>query len=502
MKLINVLIFLSILMVAGIAHAQEVDAESEKTKNSEPTFGISFKKLFMDYQSQNGGSLGAVKDYHSGFEIGISRNLGRNLYLNLPIKIGVVNSHVENVNNVRKSIYGLDAQLQYIFNNNMSVVNPYIMAGIGGVMEREGEFNLQAPIGIGLNFRATDRAFVNIQSEYRFAFLEGRNNLHHAIGFVYYFGNQMPQEKPEKQKEPEIPNLNTKDSDGDGIPDHLDLCPDEPGPANLNGCPDKDGDGVPDFQDECPNDPGPKELRGCPDTDGDGIPDIYDECPKIPGPKSNKGCPEEKKEAIPDRDGDGVPDHLDECPDVFGLKDLAGCPDRDGDGIPDHLDKCPDKAGPKIYSGCPDSDGDGIPDHEDRCPYVAGPVSNKGCPEIAIEDKKTLDIAMRSVQFETGKAVLKPESFAILNQIASIVKKYPDFNLAISGHTDNTGSPVLNQGLSERRAKACYDYLISQGIAASRLSHVGFGDSRPIADNKTDTGRSLNRRVEFQMIPR
>lgn len=502
MKSVNALILVVTLLFINLMRAQEVETFSKKSGETNASFGISFKKLFMDYQSQNGGSLGAIKDYHSGFEIGISKNLGKNLYLNLPVKIGVVKSHAENVTNFRKSIYGIDAQLQYNFNNNKGSVNPYIVAGAGGVLEDEGEFNIQAPIGFGLNFRAMDRAFVNLQSEYRYSFKEGRNNLHHAIGFVYYFGNLTSEEKAQEKKEDKIPDLNTKDSDGDRIPDHLDLCPDEPGPAELNGCPDRDGDGVPDFQDECPDQAGSKELRGCPDTDGDGIADIYDECPKIPGTKANNGCPEEKKAALPDKDGDGVPDIEDQCPDMPGIKELAGCPDKDGDSIPDHLDKCPEKAGPKIYSGCPDSDSDGIPDHEDRCPYVAGPVSNKGCPEIAVEDKKTLDIAMRSVQFETGKAILKPESYAILNQIVSIVKRYPDFNLAISGHTDSTGSPVLNQGLSERRAKACYDYLISQGISKDRLSYVGFGDSRPIADNKTPTGRSLNRRVEFTMIPR
>lgn len=502
MKSVNVLILAIILLFVNLMRAQDVETFSEKSEKTNESLGISFKKLLMDYQSQNGGSLGAIKDYHNGFEIGIVKNLGKNLYFNIPIKIGVVNSHAENVTNFRKSIYGIDAQLQYNFSNNERLINPYIVAGLGVVLEVEGEFNIQAPIGFGLNLRAMDRAFVNVQSEYRYSFKEGRNNLHHAIGFVYYFGNLSSDEKVQENKKDKIPELNIKDSDGDRIPDHLDLCPDEPGASELNGCPDRDGDGVPNFQDECPDQTGLKEFRGCPDTDGDGISDLYDECPKIPGIKANNGCPEEKKVAFPDRDGDGVPDIEDQCPEMPGIKELGGCPDKDGDGIPDHLDKCPEKAGPKIYSGCPDSDSDGIPDHEDRCPYVAGPVSNKGCPEIAVEDKKTLDIAMRSVQFETGKAILKPESYAILNQIASIVKRYPDFNLAISGHTDSTGSPVLNQSLSERRAKACYDYLISLGISKDRLSYVGFGDSRPIADNKTPIGRSLNRRVEFILIPK
>jgi OmpA-OmpF porin, OOP family len=458
---------------------------------------VSFKSLFMDYQSQNGGSISALKDYQYGFELGFHKSLSSNINLNVPLKFGVVRSHDQEIRPIQKTLYGLDAQIQYNFTNNQSDLNPYILAGAGGVMEVDGDFNAQIPFGAGLNFRVADNAFINVQSEFRFAMKEGRHNLHHGIGFVYSFGGKKDQEEiPVKIQDKESEWV---DSDGDGVPDHLDLCPDEAGPAHLDGCPDRDGDGVPDYKDECPDVPGLAQFKGCPDTDGDGIPDHLDDCPNVAGPASNKGCPED---TMPDRDGDGIPDHLDACPDVAGLAEFDGCPDTDGDGIPDHLDACPTKPGPAIYGGCPDTDGDGIPDHLDDCPEIAGPVSNRGCPEIAKEDKETLTVAMRSVQFQTGKAVLKTESFAILNQIANLVRKYPNFNLAISGHTDNVGSPVLNQGLSERRAKACYDYLVQQGIPAARMSHVGFGDSRPISNNNNETGRALNRRVEFQLIPR
>lgn len=175
---------------------------------------------------------------------------------------------------------------------------------------------------------------------------------------------------------------NERDSDGDGVPDRLDRCPREAGPASNGGCPilDSDGDGVPDPEDKCPTVPGPKENAGCPwpDSDGDGVPDKDDRCPKIPGPKANFGCP------VSDSDGDGVPDSEDKCPYVKGPKENAGCPwpDSDGDGLPDHLDKCPLQKGPKENHGCPwpDRDGDGVPDKDDRCPDVPGPKKNRGCP--------------------------------------------------------------------------------------------------------------------------
>jgi len=457
-------------------------------QNPEFKSGIVFKKLFLDYQSQNGGKFEAFKAYQHGYEIGYQRMLGSNLALNFPLRFGVVNSHVDSITLITKNIISLDAQIQYHFNQAGNKIFPYVLAGVGGVYERVGDFNVQIPAGLGLYIRLADRAYVTLQSEFRYALKDKRNNFQHGIGFTYLLG-------PPLEKEPILP----KDSDGDGVPDTLDDCPFEFGSKEANGCPDKDGDGVPDYKDKCPDVKGLRALEGCPDSDGDGVPDHLDKCPDVKGTKANNGCPEN---VIKDRDGDGVPDDKDECPDEPGTIDTNGCPDRDRDGIPDKDDKCPDKPGLRIYSGCPDTDGDGIPDHLDECPNVPGSVANNGCPEIKKEDKKTLDIAMQAVQFQVGSAVLKPESHRVLNQIAGIMAKYPDFNMQISGHTDNTGNPTLNQNLSEKRAKACYDYLVKEGVDPMRMTHTGYGESRPISTNDNEKGRTLNRRVEFILVPR
>lgn len=475
-------IVLVMLLTINVAMAQNPELKS----------GVVFKKLFLDYQSQNGGDFSNFKDYRHGFEIGYHRMLNDKIALNLPLRYGIVDSHIDSITCLKKSIVSLDAQFQYQFNEPGRKIIPYVLAGLGGVYEKEGEFNMQIPAGLGFYFKLAPNAFANIQSEYRYSLSEGRNNLQHGLGFTYLFGAA----KEEMPKEDMI-----KDSDNDGIPDDQDLCPNAFGSKELNGCPDKDGDGVADYLDKCPETAGLKEFGGCPDTDGDGIPDNEDECPNVAGTKANKGCPE-KVEAPKDTDGDGVPDSEDKCPNEKGSPTTMGCPDSDGDGIADFEDKCPDKPGLRIYYGCPDTDGDGIDDSRDKCPNVPGTVANDGCPEIKKEDKKTLEVAMQAVQFQTGSAILKPESNIVLNQIAEIMGRYPDFNMNISGHTDNTGSSVANQTLSEKRAKACYDYLVKKGIAVSRLNHTGFGESRPISTNENEKGRSLNRRVEFNLVPR
>ncbi len=166
------------------------------------------------------------------------------------------------------------------------------------------------------------------------------------------------------------------------------------------------------------------------------------------------------------------------------------------------MDDCPFTAGLAQFKGCPDTDGDGIQDKLDACPNNAGPASNNGCPVIEKEDKEVLEFAMRAVQFDLGKSTLKPESFKILDKVAKIMDKYDAYNLAIGGHTDNTGSAQFNLDLSEKRAKICYEYLIKRGISSSRMSYAGSGSNKPIADNKTESGRFLNRRTEFNLIPR
>jgi len=264
----------------------------------------------------------------------------------------------------------------------------------------------------------------------------------------------------------------------------------------FNGCPDTDGDGIPDHLDECPTFAGLPEFNGCPDTDGDGVPDHLDDCPTVPGPKDNNGCP------YNDADGDGIPDDEDKCPNEFGLPEFDGCPDTDGDGIPDHLDDCPLDPGPAHLNGCPDSDGDGVPDYLDKCPYLPGPASNFGCPELKKDDQEVLDKAMRAVQFDLRSSNLRPSSFATLDLIVNLMAKYPQYSLSIEGHTDISGDADFNMLLSENRAKSCYEYLSSKGVDSDRMSFRGFGITRPRYDNTTEEGRVLNRRVEFIMLIR
>ena len=465
-----------------------------QAQNNSAANALSAKILFVDYGTPN--SIDNL-DITNGIEVGYIRNINRWLNFGLPVKVGLANV-TDDINNIRifASIDGI-LQFQFARTEDTRVI-PYVMGGGGLVWEDVLGTNFQIPVGGGLNIRVGGKSFVNVQGEYRLSQEENRNNLQVGLGLVHFLGKV--------------------DTDGDGIVDVLDLCPNEIGTAGTGGCPDQDLDGIADHEDKCPARPGKKRFDGCPDTDDDKIADPDDECPNTPGLAKFNGCPDTDKDGIPDKDdacpeekgepsakgcpdsdGDGIVDGEDLCPEEAGLPQFKGCPfaDRDGDKVPDEDDLCPDIPGK--MEGCPDTDGDGLHDAADSCPKQAGPASNKGCPELKEEEKEVLNFAMRAVQFETGKATLKEESNSILDQIVEIMNRYPGYKLRINGHTDNTGDEDFNLVLSQERAKACYQYLASKGISPERMSYTGFGESQPVASNDLPSGRRMNRRVEFDL---
>lgn len=179
--------------------------------------------------------------------------------------------------------------------------------------------------------------------------------------------------------------------------------------------------------------------------------------------------------------------------------------DRDGDGVPDNEDLCPDEPGSAELDGCPDDDGDGIPNREDKCPNQPGPAEHDGCPlgerEARVELRSKRILLNDSITFDTGKDTIKSVSFPLLDQVVALLADHPEMKrIRVEGHTDNVGNAAYNKDLSSRRAASVVRYLVTKGVAQSRLAPVGYGFEQPITSNATALGRAKNRRVVFTIL--
>ena len=454
---------LTLLVIAGFSNINAQDANSP----CEIDFGVNAVVFYPmssitspSIKNYVGGFVNISKDYNY-YGLPVKLHIGRYIDKGLSVGISLSTNKIRKMGNLTDELnyFSFDTDLKYDLNRlfgdldfiNNVVVDSYVLTGIGYTSvgsKQNGSLN----IGGGINF------WVSKSKDFGFQFqslgklrLKGTvgSYFQHSFGVVFKFGGP--------------------DTDGDGIYDKFDKCPDVAGLKEFNGCPDTDGDGIKDSEDSCPNVAGLKELNGCPDADGDGIADKDDSCPNVAGSKANNGCP-----------------------------------DTDGDGIVDKDDSCPNVAGPAANKGCPwpDTDGDGVLDKDDNCADVVGPASNNGCPEevISAAAEKQLSDFAKTINFNSNRFSFKTGVSVQLDAIVSIMKEFDRANFSINGYTDSTGVASYNQKLSEKRANAVLKYLTDHGIAADRLSSKGFGEENPIDNTNTSKGRANNRCVEIKVV--
>lgn len=255
----------------------------------------------------------------------------------------------------------------------------------------------------------------------------------------------------------------------------------------------------------------PNIVEPAGDRDGDGYLDTDDSCPdeaeNFNDFEDEDGCPDN-----PDTDSDGIVDADDTCvvdaEDADNYLDADGCPDVDNDldRIIDAEDACPldpeDPDGYQDEDGCPDPDNDqdGVPDVQDECPNEIGSKTRKplGCPIDTLALVTNCEVKItQQLHFAFNKATIQPISFPVLDAVADVLQKSPSIKLEVQGHTDNRGTADYNYGLSNRRADAVKQYLVSRGIPPERLTSQGYGFDHPIVPNDSDANRALNRRVQF-----
>lgn len=419
--------------------------------------------------------LNTDKAYRAQFGISAAYNL--NAYFNLAFDAskGSIGYHVPEMGGFRADLTQGNLQLRFKINNGRMLkedcrFQPYVFGGFGFAMFKakdddssklvvEGT-DFTKNIGLGFTVKVTENIGLNFNTLYTTLSSDRRDQqslafndqyLINSVGVVYNFGKR-------------------KDTDGDGVTDANDKCPETPAGVQVdkNGCPlDSDKDGVADFQDECPEVAGTKETKGCPDADKDGV-----------------------------ADGD------DQCPDEAGPAATGGCPDKDGDGVADKDDKCPEVKGTKAMKGCPDADGDGVAEFEDGCPEVAGTIANKGCPELAPPlpsiSANLENLGRTDAQFQSSEFALRKKYKDHLDLIAAELMSDPAVKVTLSGYADSKGDKAFNMPLSQKRAEAVKNYLVKKGVDKERITVMFFGEDNPKGSSNTAEGLAMNRRVEFK----
>jgi len=395
-------------------------------------------------------SVNAEESNKSGYKLP-SLSLSRYIFNNFSVGVNYSKNDIE-ISNEELYYYSLDGIIKYNIPGDSKILgidaDPYVYAGYGLANFGEGDVSFGSKntsygpsLGIGIDFQISKNIALNTGINYKS--LDEKNaysNLQHVVGIKFNFGKG--------------------DSDGDGVPDKKDHCPDHPGLIELNGCPDSDGDGIPDEKDECPNMFGSSSMNGCPDSDGDGFSDINDPCPLKAGLNG---------EACPDSDGDGLNDNTDNCPNEAGPKSNGGCKlaDLDNDGIPNVNDKCPNEAGSKELSGCP---------------KLPGSLSN------FLNNYSEFFFDFDSYEIENSQRIN-------ITSLSKILMKYEYLKINIDGHASSEGESDYNMLLSNKRSISIKNSLIQDGISDSRLNVKAFGEKLPNYAEMPLSERKKNRRV-------
>ncbi|PQJ80450.1 OmpA family protein [Polaribacter porphyrae] len=344
--------------------------------------------------------------------------------------------------------YSLGLNAKYDLNNligDTGWFDPFVYLG-GDYVSADSMNEGMLGVGFGFNIWVNENIGFNYQHGSKYGFSNKiQDHIQTSAGIVIRFGG--------------------KDTDGDGVYDKDDACPDVAGLVEFNGCPDADGDGIKDSDDACPNAAGLAAMNGCPDADGDGVADKDDMCANAKGTKANKGCP-----------------------------------DSDGDGVLDKDDKCASTSGPSANNGCPwpDTDGDGVLDKDDNCKNEVGPASNSGCP-VVVNPLESLPEITKDINFNLDSAVITSDAASKLDKIYNLISSVDNVTFVIEGHADSLGNDTYNKYLSKRRAESAKKYLVKKGMDASKLETKGYGEDNPIADNDTEEGRAQNRRVVIKL---
>ncbi len=405
-------------------------------QTSESPFMTGLSAVFADYNGPVTGNITQVKTFNPGISVGAYAYISQ--WFNVSLHSAFFPEVIYPTSNGEfggSSLTDITALTQIKFNNGRflqegAFLAPYLTTGFGLNMA-SGNTGLYLPAGLGMRMRVSKNFSLQFESVYKQALNSRVQHIAHTAGFVFALPSES---KPVRKPTPEPQKKTTQ------------------APLAMAG-------------------------KAAPDSDGDGVPDDRDQCPDVKGKMMYLGCPppvEEKSatggiivDANADRDGDGILDVNDDCPDIKGVASNRGCP---------------------VY----------IEQKSETTVPTNEPI--KLPATIAREDRDYLANVAKMIHFDSGSKDLKKSNHSVLDKVAEIMDRYPDYQLEVTGHTDNTGSEKGNVVLSIMRAHEVKSYLANRkGIRWARITSGGVADTAPVADNFSEEGRELNRRVEFKL---
>jgi outer membrane protein OmpA-like peptidoglycan-associated protein len=404
-------------------------------------------------------------EWNSSSGMRVLANLGMNLRSKQQLRNLVVSNELA---------YGLGAEVPFKVGGRELSAGGTLMGALG--LGQKGAEEKPLELLAMVKYRVSDAIAAQLGGGPGLSQGYGTPGFRVFAGLAYVAPISKAEPKPEPKPEPKLESKLESKPAGE-VKTKVEVVAPPPKPACAYGPEDKDG-----FQDE--------DNCADLDNDSDGVLDAADKCTNEPETKNGfeeeDGCPDVLPPP-PDTDGDGLVDPSDLCPqaaeDKDGFQDEDGCPDvdNDRDGVADADDKCPKEA--ETINGVKDEDG---------CP-------DKGKVKVLVEGEKI--VILDKVFFANSKATILPTSFPLLRQVAQVIKANPQLELIrVEGHTDDKGEDGVNLAISRTRAEAVRERLIMEGIDAGRLEAVGYGETKPIAPNKTNKGREQNRRVEFTIV--
>jgi OOP family OmpA-OmpF porin len=462
---------------------------------------------------------------------GFAFAVGRAISEKWNIELGLHGSSHDATAGRKLKFQAVDVAVQRLFYRD-APVNPYITVGVGQLQTRfpglrDNEIMLKYGVGVLADIAKNTDKGTNLQL--RGEILGRRVDFGNdtavdylvGVGLAYSWGGKVARKAP-------------LDSDGDGVPDDMDKCPGTPPgtPVDANGCElDSDGDGVVDSKDKCPGTPRGTKVDevGCPvdgDADGDGVKDSKDQCPGTPaGAKVNDvGCEigeiilrgvvfdtgsdvlKPQSLLILDSVATGLAKQPGTKVEIRGHTDDVGSEAlnmdlsrRRAEAVKAYL------VGKGLRAEDLTTVGLGEMQHIASNDTAENREQNRRVTLQFLETSRLPpgeELVLRGVTFRTGSAQLTPADRLIVDSVVAYVQSRPSYSIQVRGHTDDRGSDEANQRLSEARAKAVADYLVSKGVDAARLSSIGLGETEHVAPNDTEAGRAQNRRVTLKFTGR